>query len=263
MLVNTKDLKGYAIRATDGDVGKVADFYFDDEHWTIRYMVVEAGNWLNSRKVLITPLSIGTPDHSGNVLPALITQEQVRGSPDIDTDLPVSRQHESDYLGYYGYPVYWGGVGLWGGDPFPGMVTGAGDLTPPSVSVDAATRNALADAQAKRHEHDDPHLRSCEAVKGYHIKATDGDIGQVQGWIVDDKTWAIRYLIVDTSVWWIGHKVLISPQWIESISWEESAACVNLTRQLVKDSPAYDPDTLPDPDQEIGIHKHYDRTGYW
>jgi uncharacterized protein YrrD len=262
MLINLKDLQGYALRATDGDIGTVKDFYFDDERWTVRYLVVECGSWLASRKVLITPVSIGTPNREDGVLPATISQAQVKGSPDIDTDQPVSRQHESEYLGYYGYPVYWGGSGLWGGEPFPGMMSGMGYMSEP-VLIDPDTEKALAEADARRHAHDDPHLRSAKDVQGYHIKASDGEIGHVQGYIVDDQSWAIRYLVVDTSNWWVGHKVLIAPEWIASVSWEDSTVSVNLTQQSVKDSPAYDPAALPNREQEIGIYEHYQRPGYW
>lgn len=262
MLTNLQDLQGYAIRATDGDIGTVRDFYFDDERWTVRYLVVESGTWLASRKVLITPFSLAAPNREDKVLPASITQAQVRGSPDIDTDQPVSRQHEADYLGYYGYPVYWGGPGLWGGEPFPGMMSGLEFVGLPA-GVDPETERAVAAASARRHAHDDPHLRSCKNVQGYHLRASDGEIGHVAGYIVDDKTWTIRYLVADTSNWWIGKKVLIAPQWISSVNWEDSTVAVDLTQQAVKSAPAYDPDAMPTREQEAGIYQHYERPGYW
>ena len=265
MLVDLKNLRGYAIRATDGDIGTVKDFYFDDERWVLRYLVVETGSWLASRQVLISPFSIGTPDHAAKVLPVSITQEQVRGSPDIDMDKPVSRQNEIEYLSYYGYPDYWGGSGLWGGEAFPGMITGPG-YTPaltPTTADEVEQLRAAAEAHAAAHEHDDPHLRSCKNVTGYHIKATDGEIGHVQSFIVDEASWAIRYLVVDTSNWWLGHKVLVSPQWINAVSWEERLVSADLTQDAVRASPPYDPDVLPDRDREAGIYAHYDRPGYW
>ena len=107
------------------------DFYFDDLAWVVRYLVVETGSWLSSRKVLISPIAIGHPDWAERVLPVSITKEQVKNSPDIDTDKPVSRQHEMQYLGYYGYPSYWGGAGLWGSGAYPGaMLTGVGYADP-------------------------------------------------------------------------------------------------------------------------------------
>lgn len=117
MLRSINDLKNYSIVASDGSVGDVKDFLFDDLAWVIRYFVVETGTWLSSRKVLISPTAIQEPNWEEKIFPVLLAKEQVRNSPDIDTDKPVSRQHEMDYLGYYGYSYYWGGVGFWGGSP--------------------------------------------------------------------------------------------------------------------------------------------------
>jgi len=114
MLRNITELRGYAILATDGHIGTVDDFYFDDEDWAIRYLVVDTGGWLSGRKVLISPLSLGHPDFVGRLLPVSLTKSQVEHSPDIDTRKPVSRQHEAELFEYYGYPYYWGGAGLWG-----------------------------------------------------------------------------------------------------------------------------------------------------
>jgi len=264
MLRSIEDLEGYAIHATDGAVGHVKDFYFDDEAWVIRYLVVETGTWLSSRKVLISPIAIGHPNWAERVLPVSITKEQVKNSPDIDTDKPISRQHELRYLGYYGYPFYWGGAGLWGGGTYPTMMmpSYAGfESTPHSTQSDAEM--SFARAEAARHQNDDPHLRDCKAVMTYHVEATDGDIGHVQGLLVDDETWAIRYIIVNTGNWWMGHQVLIAPQWIDNVSWHDATVTVNVTRQAVKDAPPYDSAAPLDREKEMGIHQHYGRSGYW
>ena len=266
MLRSMKDMQGYAIGATDGIIGQVRDLYFDDDAWVIRYLVVETGEWFSSRRVLISPIAIGQPNWSEKIFPVSITQEQVKGSPDIDTAKPVSRQHEMGYLGYYGYPYYWEGGGLWGGALYPNMM-----LSNPSYGGTnaeyrrAQAENARADAKtdSQRHQQDDPNLRSGNAIMGYYVHATDGDIGHVEGLIVDEKTWAIRYLIVNTSNWWVGHQVLIAPQWIDNISWMDSKVSVDLTRQAVKDAPAYDSTTALDREHEVRIHTHYGRVGYW
>ncbi len=264
MLRSMKDLEDCAIRATDGIIGQMKDLYFDDKAWVIRYLVVDAGTWLSSRKVLISPIAIGHPDWTEKVLPVSITKEQVKNSPSIDTDKPVSRQHEMQYLGYYGYPFYWGGPGLWGGSAYPGMLmTGYSGFDSVQPAVRPEAEEAYARAEEARHRDDDPHLRSYKAVTGCHIEATDGDIGHVQGLLVDEETWAIRYMIVDTSNWWLGHQVLIAPQWIAALNWPDATVSVNVTRQAVKDAPVYDPAVQLDRRQEIGIHKHYVRPGYW
>ena len=265
MLRNLKDLEGYALRATDGDIGTVKDFYFDDDRWVVRYLIVETGSWLASRKVLVSPVSVGTPNYGDKVLPVSITREQVRNSPDIDTDKPVSRQHEAEYLGYYGYPAYWDSVGIWGAGSVPGTLVPEAGLAPPMTAGAAAqdADRAIAAEQAARHRNDDPHLRSCKDVTGHHIKAQDGEIGHVQGFIVDEQSWQIRYLVVDTNNWWMGHQVLVAPQWIQEVSWSDKLVAVNMTRNAIRNAPEWDASLPPDRDQEVEIYKHYDRTGYW
>ena len=251
MLRSVKDMEGFTIRATDGNIGHAMDFLFDDEKWGIRYLVVDTGTWLPSRKVLISPIAIGRPDWAQKVLPVAVTKEQVKASPDIDTEKPVSRQHEMSYMAFYGYRDYWSGNALWGAVPYPSMSTpmAAGSNAPTSVRRDAAMRR----------KDSDPHLRSCKVVMTYSIEASDGDIGRVQGMLVDEETWAVRYLIVNTSNWWLGHHVLIAPQWIDDVRWSDATVSVNLTRQAVKDAPPYDPAAQLDHDQELAIHEHYGR----
>jgi len=265
MLRSVNDLEGYAIHATDGLIGHVKDFFFDDEAWVVRYLVVEAGSWLTSRKVLISPIAIGDPNWTDKVLPVSITREQVKGSPDVDTDKPVSRQHEMEYFGYYGYyPYYWGGAGLWGGGAYPGaMLTGGGYAGSGAGYLTAQAEQARLARDTDGHEIGDPHLRSCKAVMKYHVEASDGGIGHVQGLLLDDETWAIRYLVVDTSNWWLAHQVLIAPRWIQDVSWSEHMVSVDLTRQSVKDAPPYQSAETLDRGGEISLHKHYERTGYW
>ncbi|MEO8306385.1 MAG: PRC-barrel domain-containing protein [Betaproteobacteria bacterium] len=264
MLRSMNDLEDYAIRATDGDIGRVTDFYFDDAAWVIRYLVVDTGTWLSSRKVLISPVAIGRPNWAERELPVSITKEQVKNSPDIDTNKPISRQHEIRYLGYYNYPFYWGGAGLWGGGLYPTMMAPdyAGFESSPS-SAQSEGEKSLARAEAARHQNDDPHLRACKAVMTYHIEASDGDIGHVESLLVDDETWAIRYMIVNTSNWWMGHRVLIAPQWIDNVNWYDATVSVSLTRQAVKDAPPYDAAAVLDRNGEVSLYEHYGRTGYW
>ncbi len=256
MLRNAKELEGYAVSATDGVIGHLKDFYLDDEKWVIRYLVVDTGGWLSSRKVLVSPIAVGTPNWEEMRLPVSISREQVSNSPDIDTDKPVSRQHEAMYAGYYGYPYYWGGAGYWAGGMYPNaMVESYGGFGGSDANPDEAQRESVQDA------HDDPHLRSCNAVIGHHIHASDGDIGHVASMLIDEQTWAVRYLVVDTSNWWMGHQVLIAPQWIEAVNWSDRTVAVSMTRQAVKDAPAYDPQTTMSPEDEDQLHEHHRRAG--
>ncbi|MDQ6803025.1 MAG: PRC-barrel domain-containing protein [Acidobacteriota bacterium] len=245
-MIRSKDLRDYAIRATDGAIGKVDDLYFDDKDWAIRYLVVDTGGWLFGRKVLISPIAVGKPDWTGETLPVSLTKDQVEKSPDIDTRKPVSRQHEAAYFGYYGYPYYWGGGGLWGMGAYPGNLTTQDRIAEQLKAQQMHTTEASADT----------HLRSCSAVIGNHVHATDGDIGHVEDLLVDDHTWAIRYLIVNTSNWWGGHYVLVAPQKIKSVSWSDRRVSVDLSSQAIRDAPAYDRAARPDGQPEPGVYKH-------
>jgi len=251
MLRSVKELQKYSIDATDGTIGRVKDCYFDDDAWVVRYLVIETGAWLVGRDVLISPLSIGESDDQRRLLPVSVTKDQVKNSPGIDSHKPVSRQHELAYSAYYGYPCYWGGTGLWGGSAYPSaMLTGLDE-------------DAILTRARQRHTSDDQHLRSCEAVKGYHVHASDGDIGHVEEFLVDERTWAIRYLIVNTSNWWLGHQVVVAPAWIDEVSWVHSKLTTGLTRRQIQDAPAYDPQLPLNRGDEEGIYGHYRRRGYW
>ncbi len=264
MLRSMSDLKGYTIGATDGEIGHVTDFLFDDLRWTIRYLVVETGSWLMSRKVLISPFSLLQADWEHKRLPVRITREAVKNSPDIDTNKPVSRQHEVQYADYYGYPYYWGGDGLWGDSLYYPVMASPPGLGPEALAqVRTEVAGVYARAERTLHQNDDPHLRSCQAVIGYHLEASDGDIGHVKSMLVEEDTWAIRYLVLDTSNWWLGHQLLIPPDWVSDIRWNDSRVSVNLTRQAIQESPRFDSSSELNRQQELDLYRHYERPNYW
>jgi uncharacterized protein YrrD len=259
MLRTVKSLDGYAIRATDDELGDVQEVYFDDEKWAIRYLVVKTGSWLSRRTVLISPWSITGVNDDDRVIAVSLTRDQVSNSPDIDTHQPVSRQLEGEYSRYYGYSNYWTGPYLWGVGGYPsypmpdaGTVPPMGDELPDEVAARAA------DAP------DDVHLRSSDKVSGYHIEGTDESIGHAEDFLFDDKTWAIHYLLVDTRNWWPGgKKVLVATRWIDRIDWTDSAIHVGLTQEQIKNSPEYDESQPLDRSYETKLHHHYQRRGYW
>ncbi|MDP2665713.1 MAG: PRC-barrel domain-containing protein [bacterium] len=245
MLSKAKTLKGYKLDSLDGEIGKVTEFYFDDRHWTIRYLVADTGNWLTGRQVLISPYALVAVIREEQHISIDLTKKQIEDSPSLNSDKPVSRQFEEDYYGYYGWPMYWDGPYVWGSSPF---VVRDREKWKKSIQGEKAW---------------DLHLRSTHDVSGHHIQAADGEIGHVEDFIIDDETWAIRYLIIDTRNWWPGKKVLVSPQWIEGVSWSESKVFVNLSRETIKQSPEYTEESLLTRDYETGLHRHYNRQGYW
>jgi uncharacterized protein YrrD len=250
MLHKTKTLEKYKLDSLDGEMGRVKDFYFDDEHWTIRYLVADTGDWLRGRAVLISPHALVAAIKKEEHIAVDLTKRQIEESPSMSSDKPVSRQFEMAYHGYYGWGAYWGGPMLWGLSPYP---------YPTSPEAPAESSPRPADDESER----DPHLRSTHEVTGYHIQATDDEIGHVEDFVIDDVNWAIRYLIVDTRNWWPGKKVLIAPKWIDRVSWSDSKVFVNLTREAVKLAPEYTADTLLNRDYEASLHAHYEREGYW
>jgi hypothetical protein len=247
MFYNTKALNGYRLNSLDGHIGKVIEFYFDDLHWTIRYLVADTGFWLPGREVLISPYALGSinTDIYLKQIEIHLTKKQIEDSPSLDADKPVSRQFERAYYGHYGWPVYWGGPDRWGASP------------------DIVRDREKWKQYVQSEKRGDPHLRSTDRVSGHHVEALDGEIGHVGDFIIDDETWAIRYLVINTHNWWPGKKVLISPQWIERVSWSERKVWVNLTRDIIKRSPEYTEDFLPNRDYEAALHQHYKRQGYW
>ena len=245
MLIKAKTIEGFKLNSLDGEIGKAKDFYFDDLHWTIRYLVADTGGWLTGRQVLISPYVLVAADKGEEYITVDLTKQQIENSPSLSSDKPVSQQFELDYHGYYGYPMYWGGLSMWGVDPY--------------IQRDREQWYESTPVEKKG----DPNLRSTREVSGYHIQATDGEIGHVDDFIIDDQTWAIRYLIIDTVNWWSGKKVLVSPRWIERVSWDESKVFINLPREIIQQSPEYMQEILLMRDYETRLHQHYNRQGYW
>jgi hypothetical protein len=213
MLQNIKDLYGSKLVAADGDIGHVQDFYFDDKTWVIRYLIADTGSWLPGRRVLLSTHAFGKLDQYENILHIKLLKNQIQNSPCIESNKPISRQHEEEYYRFYGWPAYWDD-GTWGIGGFPVVMLPPKELLP---------RNA-------RHRRFDFRLQKTQAVTGYHIQAVDGTIGHVSGLVVDDKSWAVRDLVVETGHWYSGKEILISPGKIEAIRYEELKVFVNLTK---------------------------------
>ena len=247
MLYKAKTLKGFKLKGKDGEIGKVKELYFDDKYWTVRYLVAETGSWLSSQQVLISPYALLDVNEEEKYVSVDLTMSQIEQSPTLDSDKPVSRQFEESYYGYYGWPAYWSGAYVWGG--YPGIIR------------DRELRNDY--VQDEDFEAWDPHLRSTRAVDGYHIEATDGGVGHVDDFLIDDETWTVRYLIVDTRNFWPGNKVILSPDWITRVSWGESKVFVELTRESIKLAPIYREESFLDRNYESDLYKFYDRKGYW
>lgn len=219
MILNTKELYGHKLATLDGDIGHVKDFYFDDKTWVIRYLVANTGSWLTGRLVLLSPHAFGKFDPVAKTLQINLHKKQIEDSPPIESHLPVSRQYEMEYYRHYGWPVYWSGGALWGLGSYPLVL-------PPS--------KAELETPPQYHHRDEKHLRSTQAVTGYHVKAADGPVGSVVGFRVDDRSWAIREMVVQTGHWHSGREILIPTGKVEQISYTESTVAVNVTQAEIR-----------------------------
>lgn len=254
MLRKTKELHGCRLGARDGEIGHVKDLYFDDQEWTVRYLVADTGDWLPHRKVLISPFAVTAVQlEPHKVVSVNLTKEQIEHSPPIAAHNPVSREYEARYAQYYGWPYYWPGPLLWGPMDFPGPVVPAalpGERPPPPPAGAS----------------EDLHLRSVSEVagfNGYLIQALDQAFGHVEQLILDEQNWAIRYLIADTRNWWPGKHVLLSPQWISWVSWPEARVYVDFDADTIRRAPPYNPAEPLTREYEQELFGYYNREPYW
>ena len=242
-------LAGFSIGATDGEIGKVEEFYFDDTTWTIRYIIVKTGGWLTGRKVLISPEAILHKDWDNKILPANLTRKQVEESPDIDTDKPISRQQEDELFAYYPWQSYYDaglygeGIGMMGVFPLPPIL----EVVEPGETNEEEVEKPKIET----------HLRSTHELKGYTIHATDGEIGEVNDFLFDEDAWNITFVVVNTGSWFSGKKVLLSPAWIKEVKWNNQELTVNVTMNEVENSPEYDASKPLEMDYVKELHNHY------
>jgi hypothetical protein len=205
MLHSSDELRRMTIHATDGEIGRVSEFYFDDEQWTVRYFIVRTGSWLSGREVLLPPAHVGSADWRAHELVVGLTKEQVRNSPDVSTEQPVSRLQELEQLRHYDQPAYW----------MLGTEIGGA-----AIALDAALRASAAEEE-QAGVPPPTHLRSSHEVTGYRVEAADGALGHVIGFLIDDETWRVASLIVDTSQWWSGRKIDVPTTRVTRVSWGE------------------------------------------
>ena len=265
MLFAATGLLGCPVETSDGRVGAVKDFLFDDQSWKIRWMAVETGDWLSGRRILIHPSAIAPLDLArpasgrlpmmsmGDTLVIIVglTKHEIEASPDLREDEPVTDQMQARLYDHYGWDPYWG-------DTF----FGPDAIDPISKPILAETSERPAADMGADSGDGDPHLRSVVEVNGYHVHATDGDIGHVENFIASDINWGIRYLVIATHNWWPGKHVQLAPYAVEDIDWAERRINVNVTRDQVKSSPPWDPLAMADQVAEQQLHRHYGWPGY-
>lgn len=227
MLRSLKQLYGIQLGATDGGIGHVKDFYFDDRNWAIRYLAVDTGSWLPGRQVLLAPHALSRLDQADRILRVNLTKKQIENSPPIESHKPVSRQYEAEYYRYYGWPYYWQGAGLWGMSGFPILELPVKPLPSESTAV-----------FGPQPDQPEAHLRSTQAVNGYHLRTGDSIMGHICDFIMDAQSWAIGQLVIKTGHTLFGRELLIPTKYVDRISFEESTVSASLTKHGVEQSPA-------------------------
>jgi uncharacterized protein YrrD len=302
MLHRAHSLIGVKLHALDGDIGHIDDFYFDDLKWTVRYMIVRTGSWFSEKHVMLSPSAVRDVVWDEHAVYVDLTQEQIKTSPDLDLEKPVTREQEMELARYYQWPTYWLGspvgvvdtpaanmglattavpgygvapMGIPPATPSTPRISEhiANDIFSTGVSEEGLVNREVANspelkteaevqraAQAEGLHH---YLRGVKEVTGYHIAASDGEIGHVEDFFIDEESWRIEYLLVDTRNWLPGRKVLISPNWIDSIVWEDSQVRVRASREQVKSSPEYEPRETVERAYEGRLHEHYGFPPYW
>jgi len=251
MIRSLEALKSYLFEAQDGDVGRVEDFYFDDQAWTVRYLVLETGRWLPGRKFVVSPESIASFDWRTEIIGLDLTRETIENSPRAEKHEPVSQQHLGELHSYYGWPAYWS------------IGPGALDSGIPIPRVGAENTDGVSEHEAPAEGETETHLRSIDEVLGYSIEATDGSIGEVIDFGWDDQDWTIRYLVVDTRRWLPGKRVVLSPDWVSRVEWGAERVHVDLPKKRIENSPPFDARGAVNREYEEVLYDFYGRPKYW
>lgn len=249
MLVNVSQVEDRKILATDGPIGSIETFLFDDERWVVRYVAVSYGILLWKSTVLISPILVDGTLADGETLQTVLSKKQVKDAPSADIAKPVSRRKEEEFHRYHEIPIYWSGAGLWGTA-----------MTPAAVRTAMRETTAQTEPAADEEEY---HLRSTAELEGYRVAASDGEVGRVSDFIVEDDTWAIRYLRIKPTAEIRAESLVISPHWVYEINWFESTIQLSMTGQQLAGAPAVRVDPTMTREDEEKLHEHFGQPRYW
>jgi len=240
MLKRANTIRGYRLTAPDGEIGAVNDFFFDQEDWTIRYVMVKAEEWLPDRRVLIAPAEFDAPDWSRKVLPISLTKEKIKNSPKIPLDLPISRAHEIALADYYAWQPYW--------------------ITP--VKEAKQSERAIPPESCPRTDSrldydSDIRLHGLQEIKGYRVCSVDGRVGYVEDLGVETADCQIRYLIVDGWDLYPGRHFVVPTSYADSLDWMNIEIRISLSRKEIQTAPELNPDVPFNPKCETEFDAFY------
>jgi sporulation protein YlmC with PRC-barrel domain len=238
-----KELSTCNIKTKDGKIGYTRDFLFDENLWVIRYLVADFGKLLTPERILIPRVFIKSPLLEDKLFISVLSQAEIDNCPRPEDHMPISRKYEEEIYKHYNFDPYWSTA-------FLGT---AGSFYPPRpINIPSKDLNE---------EDLDTSLRSFKEVEGYHVHASDGNIGHIEDLIIDEDDWQIIYAIVDTSNWlpW-SKKVLLAIDWMRKISYVKREVKTNLTIETIKNAPEYKPADIIDEVYEKGLHDFYSRS---
>jgi hypothetical protein len=225
-------LEGFRVLGEGETLGKVMDAYFDDHVWAVRDLVV-AGSGRHARLWWLSPHSILRIDQRRRTIETTITAAQWRTTAPDEPDTAIPRATWTGLLKYYGFPYSWRGL-------------------------DRAVAPRVPSSSGP-----ELHLRSERRFRHYLVHALDGELGHVEDLLVDEHSWAVRYLVVDTRRWRPGGRVLLAPEWVLYVSWLEQSVHTSLEQKTVRTAPPYDRRTRIDRAYEARLRQHYGRPAAW
>ncbi len=251
MLISTTRIENSKVHAQDGTIGKVETFLFDQEQWVLRYIVAKHGFLFLGGRKLLSPVSVtGTIGESDGAIRVGLTREQVKNAPPADLARPISRRKEEQFHRYYQIPVYWGGAGLWG--------TAMTPLEAGTVSYEPAPTD-----EPEAADTDEYHLRSTEEIEGYRVEAKEERIGTVSGCLIEDTTWAVRYLSVKMEEGQGDGRLFISPHWVDEISWIERKLRLDMPASRLREMPTVGVRGTLEREDEEKLHEFFGQPRYW
>ncbi|PSL50806.1 PRC-barrel domain protein [Salsuginibacillus halophilus] len=252
MLFEAKKLRNFGVITSDGELGKIDDVYMDEDQWVIRYLVVNRKPLLPGGKVLVSPIAVERMDINGQTIHLNVTKEELEEAPGKEEAEPITRKKELELHHHFGYGYYWPAQGMWGSFPYPHQ-----------LRVEAPHHQRPQELPNE----EEIKVRSLKEMtgdwSGYDVEGSDGDIGTIDDVIVEDDTWNIRYISVDTGrLFSTGHAVL-SSSWILHTEDEEKKVRVKMARHEVQAAPEYVPGQPLDREFEERLFDHYDQEKYW
>ncbi|MDQ0207815.1 PRC-barrel domain-containing protein [Alkalicoccobacillus murimartini] len=265
MFIQAKTLESFSMNATDGELGSIADLYFESNTFTLRYFVGDTRTWFFGGKVLLSPEAVTSIDAEKEHINVNETKEQIKNSPKPSEHEPVSRQYEAELRDHYGWKHYWGAPigGVGAGMGTPGAYPAApGLIIPPPVSNPQSDQGEY-ESEALSHQTNHNFLQSINDLRGYTIHAKNGEVGKVLDFMLNEHDWSINYIIVDVGGVFTREPVPLAAEWITDISWQDKTITVNVEKELIERAPNYE---LHEPftrEHEAELYSHYNRKTYW